>query len=433
MPAIIGLALALRGASKIPMLRSHALVLLALAAFFVPPVAAHTRPRPGTSPARASARGLHREGSASPAASRRDRARSATRSSSRTQAKTAQLGRSRKHPGQLAHAKASRDPRRANRRGRNPDRQPVHLSRRDLARDRRRNRHLASNTRQIPQDAATGRSATPGDFLDAASAQPSRDRNHQATSQPPSRQPVGVVSLIRRSADHPQLEPIPEAAADPLILPQLPTDRTHRGILAPLYGSHEILVHQNLMADRDGLDRILNDDDLLDKRRSGQLVPIPESAALHVDERLPPNRRFCRPWVAQFLATMAEAHYARFHTPLQVNSAVRTVEFQHHLLRVNGNAAPAEGDTASPHLTGQAVDIAKRWMPIAEISWLRGYLLPLIEGGRIDVEEEFQQACFHISAYHTAAPLPIPGSPGRYLATEAPGVPTPAAWSAATR
>ena len=38
-------------------------------------------------------------------------------------------------------------------------------------------------------------------------------------------------------------------------------------------------------------------------------------------------------------------------------------------------------------------------MSITEIAWMRGYLLPLIEAGKIDVEEEFQQSCFHISVY----------------------------------
>ena len=74
------------------------------------------------------------------------------------------------------------------------------------------------------------------------------------------------------------------------------------------------------------------------------------------------------------------------------------------LLRINGNAAPAEGDTASPHLTGQAVDIAKHGLSLAEIAWMRGYLLPLNQQGKIDVEEEFQQACFHISVYKKYLP-----------------------------
>ena len=72
-------------------------------------------------------------------------------------------------------------------------------------------------------------------------------------------------------------------------------------------------------------------------------------------------------------------------------------------MHINGNAAPAEGDTASPHLTGQAVDLAKRGMPLKEIAWMRGYLLPLIESGKIDVEEEFHQSCFHISVYRRYA------------------------------
>ena len=134
------------------------------------------------------------------------------------------------------------------------------------------------------------------------------------------------------------------------------------------------------------------------------LVPLPASNALQIDERLPGNRRYARPWTAQFLATLARAHYAHFHTPLQVNSAVRTIEFQQHLVHINGNAAPAEGDTASPHLTGQAIDIAKHGLSLTEIAWLRGYLLPLVQEGKVDVEEEFQQACFHISVYRKYLP-----------------------------
>jgi hypothetical protein len=172
----------------------------------------------------------------------------------------------------------------------------------------------------------------------------------------------------------------------------------------PLRGSHEILVRQNVVADRDGLDRIQDDNDLDRMRAARLLVPIPTTGALEVDERLPANRRYARPWTAQFLTVLSRAHYARFHTPLQLTSAVRTVEFQQKLQHTNGNAAPAEGETASPHLTGQAIDIAKHGLSITEIAWLRGYLLPLSQQGRIDVEEEFQQSCFHISVYKKYVP-----------------------------
>ena len=169
--------------------------------------------------------------------------------------------------------------------------------------------------------------------------------------------------------------------------------------LPPLRGSHESLVRQNERAEQDGILRVKDSDDLETLRRAGKLVPLPALASMHIDGRLPANRRYCRAWTARFLSDLARVHYERFHKPLQVNSAVRTVEFQHHLQRVNGNAAPAEGDVASPHLTGEAVDIAKKGLTASEVAWMRAYLLPLQTAGRIDVEEEFQQSCFHISVY----------------------------------
>ncbi|GAC1366628.1 MAG: hypothetical protein NVSMB3_15310 [Acidobacteriaceae bacterium] len=228
-------------------------------------------------------------------------------------------------------------------------------------------------------------------------------------------QPASVVSIIRPTADHPQLGSVQQAATDSLLLPSLYNDRGRLVVPAPLLGSHEILVRQNTQADQDGLGRVQDDADLDGMRLKRMLVGLPAGEALHVDDRLPYNRRFCRPWTAQFLSTLAHDFYTRFHTPLQVNSAVRTVQFQLRLQRTNGNAAPAEGDTASPHLTGQAVDIAKRGLTLPEIAWLRGYLLPLMQDGRVDVEEEFQQSCFHISVYRRY--LPPETAPLRYTAS----------------
>ncbi len=210
-------------------------------------------------------------------------------------------------------------------------------------------------------------------------------------------------------------EIVADDTAPPVIQPLLYNKRGHLIVPRPLKGSHDILVHQNLVADREGLDRIKDDDDLEAMRDRGLLVVIPTSAALEVDDRLPSNRRYTRPWTAQFLSALARAHYARFHTSLQVNSAVRTVEFQQRLQRTNGNAAPAEGETASPHLTGQAVDLAKHGLSLTEIAWLRGYLLPLVQQGKIDVEEEFQQACFHVSVYKRYSPTT--STPKREIAT----------------
>ncbi len=198
--------------------------------------------------------------------------------------------------------------------------------------------------------------------------------------------------------------PVDQIAPEPLVSLY---DKRGRLVVPPaMKGSHEVLVHQNVMADSDGLERVQDDEDLSRMRASHMLVALPDNDGLQTDERLPENRRYCRPWTAAFLTALARAHYARFHTALQVNSAVRTVEFQQRLIRTNGNAAPAEGETASPHLTGQAVDLAKHGLSMTEIAWLRGYLLPLVQEGKVDVEEEFQQACFHISVYRKYLPQP---------------------------
>ncbi|MGD0799167.1 MAG: DUF5715 family protein [Acidobacteriaceae bacterium] len=191
-------------------------------------------------------------------------------------------------------------------------------------------------------------------------------------------------------------------------LPSLYNSRGSLVVPPPLFGSREILLRQNEMAERDGLDRVRDDADLASLRREKKLVALPVNETVAIDPRLPENRRYARPWTADFLAVFARDFYAEFHEPVQVNSAVRTVEFQRRLERVNGNAAPASGDAASPHLTGEAVDIAKRGLSLAETAWMRAYLQPLIEQGKIDVEEEFQQACFHVSVYEKYLPGAAP-------------------------
>ena len=124
--------------------------------------------------------------------------------------------------------------------------------------------------------------------------------------------------------------------------PTLVVDRRGRLVLPrALMGSREVLMNQNEMAYRDGLGRIQDDDDLERMRARKALVAIPSSGAgIQTDGRLPMNRRYCTPWAAQFLAALGRAHYARFGRALQVNSAVRTVEFQQRLIRRNGIATP---------------------------------------------------------------------------------------------
>lgn len=147
------------------------------------------------------------------------------------------------------------------------------------------------------------------------------------------------------------------------------------------------------------------------------LVDFPESASLRVNPEMGADRRCARPWTVRFAANIARAYYERFHQPLQVNSAVRTVAYQVRLRRVNGNAAGTEGEVASPHLTGEALDFGKHGMSTAQIAWMRLYLRPLMQSGKLDVEEEFQQACFHISVYRSYAP-DMPALRRRYARSE---------------
>ncbi|HEY6490500.1 MAG: DUF5715 family protein [Terracidiphilus sp.] len=169
--------------------------------------------------------------------------------------------------------------------------------------------------------------------------------------------------------------------------------------MAPLRGSLESLIRQNEKTNADNLERIEDDADLQARIAGGQLVRVPESSGLAVNPELPVDRRYCRPWTASFLADLSKAHEAQFHRSFEVSSAVRTVQYQKHLMRTNGNAAPAEGDIASPHLTGATIDIAKRGLTRSEIYWMRDRLNSLQAEGKIDVEEEFRQSCFHITVY----------------------------------
>ncbi len=212
----------------------------------------------------------------------------------------------------------------------------------------------------------------------------------------------GKVSIL--PDDLADKDAVIEEAMTPMVLPNLYSAGGRLLVPPPMKGSRDILLHQNTMADSDGLSRIQDDDDLNRMRAAHLLVPIPESNFLQVNSDLPANRRYARPWTERFVEDTAHAFYAQFKQPLRLNSAVRTVAYQVRLQRVNGNAAAAEGDWASPHLTGQAIDFGKRGLTVTQIAWMRAYLGPIMDSGKIDVEEEFQQACFHISVYKAYAP-----------------------------
>jgi hypothetical protein len=226
---------------------------------------------------------------------------------------------------------------------------------------------------------------------------PTRSKSSRPASSrpvPSDEEPARALPAVESEATAP-----PVAEAQPVSL-----HRKQSYLSQPLRGSYESLVRQNQKTEADGLERILDDDDLTDRIARKMLVSVPASSALIVNPSLPENRRYCRPWTANFLADLARAHAAQFRRPVIVSSAVRTVEYQKRLMGTNGNAAAAEGDIASPHLTGATIDIAKQGLSRKELAWMRAWLVPLIAADQIDVEEEFQQACFHITVYKSYVP-----------------------------
>jgi len=163
-----------------------------------------------------------------------------------------------------------------------------------------------------------------------------------------------------------------------------------------LRGSYDSMLRQNEEIDRLELPRIQNDDELESMILRQELVGIDETNSLRVAANIEPTKRFCRPWTNEFLTDLSEAYYQEFRQPIQVNSAVRTVEQQRKLRRHNRNAAPIDGDTASSHLAGTTVDLAKRGLSRKQKKWLDAYLKNLADQGLIEAAEERRQACYHI-------------------------------------
>lgn len=183
----------------------------------------------------------------------------------------------------------------------------------------------------------------------------------------------------------------------------LPAKRGHYqvgiGRWTPMFpGSHEMLVRENEELDRLQLPRIADEYELLRFEAAQELVPVPESDGLKFAADLPDDRRYCRPWTRDFLQDFTEAYFEQFHSPIQINSLVRTVEQQHRLRRWNRFAAPEFGDTASTHLTGVTFDMSRRGLSFDQYEWIRNYMLPLQAQGLIDPIEE-RQPVLHVVVY----------------------------------
>lgn len=170
--------------------------------------------------------------------------------------------------------------------------------------------------------------------------------------------------------------------------------RYHRPDARLFLPSQTSLLLQNAEADSQHLPRIQTDGELHELIADGELVALPESPALHIN--IPAARAYARPWAVDLIVGLAQDYFAVSGKPLQVNSAVRTVQFQRRLHRWNRNAAPDHGPFASVHTAGIAVDIQRRGLTRGESRWLEWRLWYLAQRGRVLVEEENAQPCFHV-------------------------------------
>ena len=163
-----------------------------------------------------------------------------------------------------------------------------------------------------------------------------------------------------------------------------------------LKGSRDSMTRQNEEIDRLQLPRIADEQQLLELESNGELVPIRETSALRWSTSIQADKRYARPWTNQFLEDMSQSYYKEFHAPLQVNSAVRTMEQQQKLRRHNRNAAPESGDSASSHMAGITVDLARRGLTRSQHAWVENYLKNLRDQGLVEAAEERRTWCFHV-------------------------------------
>ena len=168
----------------------------------------------------------------------------------------------------------------------------------------------------------------------------------------------------------------------------------------PLFrGSHDMLVKQNQIIDQLELPRIADDDELEQVIENEELVQLKESRSLKIAANLTETRRYCKPWTRDFVEDFSQAFYDEFGKPIQVNSAVRTMQQQKKLRRRNRNAGPIDGDTASTHMAGITLDISKRGLTKKQHQWIEQYFLPLRNQGLIDPIEERRQPVFHVVVF----------------------------------
>lgn len=189
------------------------------------------------------------------------------------------------------------------------------------------------------------------------------------------------------------------AAPAPLVLLVLLALGAGAGAAAAqsLYGSHESLVKQNLVAQQHDYAYLRNTQELTQAVENGTLVPVRgnDDYQLAGEEVSFP---YARAEVKTFLEQLACAYRAACGEPLVVTSLVRPIS------RQPWNASPI-----SVHPTGMAVDLRRSDRRGCR-QWLESTLLALEGEGMIEATRERWPPHYHVAVFPD--PLLLPGPIG---------------------
>lgn len=164
-----------------------------------------------------------------------------------------------------------------------------------------------------------------------------------------------------------------------------------------LFSDPRQLAYEVCLADAMGLTRFEEQSNIEKGKQSGELVEL-EAEGLAFSETLPSMRRYGRPWVKNYVETLAREMKKKFngeYTPLRVGSLIRSFKDQK---RQRNSPASCMTEICSSHTTGSAVDLSNvpKWSGDAERAWLRARLLEDRKLGKIVVIEEKHPQHFHV-------------------------------------
>lgn len=233
-----------------------------------------------------------------------------------------------------------------------------------------------------------------------------------AKTQPKKRKPIAKVPpRIPKNYTPPSVDPkflaIVTAYKECMYGAGDPIERALNLNLAPrddpaLGGSPEKLGGEVCLADALGLTRYATIADIASAGKAGELVSIVDATGMAIADGIPPERRYARPWVRDYLALLArdmDAHFTKRgvtdYTPLRVSSLVRSYRDQR---RQWNSPASCKTEICSTHTTGSALDISNSRFHVGtkEREWIRERLLEDRRKGKIVMIEEWFPPHFHI-------------------------------------